>query len=40
MSDEMWRRREREQRDQAEDFGGPLFPDTGFGRRRSSRRHR
>ncbi len=29
MSDEMWRRREREQRDQAEDFGGPLFPDTG-----------
>src|SRR5215207_3663277 len=28
MSDEMWRRREREQRDPAEDFGGPLFPDA------------
>jgi len=27
MSDEMWRRREREQRDPDEDFGGPLFPD-------------
>ena len=29
MSDEMWRRREREQRDPAEEFGGPLFPDDG-----------
>jgi phosphatidate cytidylyltransferase len=27
MSDEMWRRREREQRDPADEFGGPLFPD-------------
>src|SRR5262245_7855716 len=27
MSDEMWRRRERESRDPAEEFGGPLFPD-------------
>jgi phosphatidate cytidylyltransferase len=27
MSDEMWRRGEREQRDPAEEFGGPLFPD-------------
>src|SRR3954471_9396568 len=27
MSDEMWRRREREQRDPSEEFGGPLFPD-------------
>ncbi len=29
MSDEMWRRREREQRDPADEFGGPLFPDEG-----------
>jgi phosphatidate cytidylyltransferase len=27
MSDEMWRRREREQRDPEDEFGGPLFPD-------------
>src|SRR6188508_1852865 len=29
MSDEQWRRREREQRDPSEEFGGPLFPDEG-----------
>jgi phosphatidate cytidylyltransferase len=27
MSDEQWRRRERETRDPSEEFGGPLFPD-------------
>jgi len=27
MSDEMWRSRERDQRDPADEFGGPLFPD-------------
>ena len=27
MSDEQWRRRERDQRDPSEEFGGPLFPD-------------
>jgi phosphatidate cytidylyltransferase len=27
MSDEQWRRREREGRDPSEEFGGPLFPD-------------
>ncbi len=27
MSDDQWRRRERDQRDPSEEFGGPLFPD-------------
>ena len=27
MSDDQWRRRERDPRDPSEEFGGPLFPD-------------
>ena len=40
MSDDMWRRREREQRDPAEEFGGPLFPDEDPDAAASVRRHR